>query len=149
GSPSGGRNLPEVMPCTRLLRLEMALPCGVRGPVLFSAFSRLALVCASVAMGWGPCVSLRVMAGVNLDRGFGNGAESEFQPAGIRSEAIVERARRNGLKPRRRVVAGPGRPKDVAIEPRRFYPGRVPRSSAPMPDGKTAEFQIRLSTHPR
>jgi hypothetical protein len=36
----------------------------------------------------GPCVSLCVVAGVNLDRGLGNVAESEIQPA----DFIVEQA---------------------------------------------------------
>ena len=62
GSASGGRNLPEVMPWTRLLRLEMALPWGVRGPVLFFAFSRLALVCAAVAMIMGPLCNIAIHA---------------------------------------------------------------------------------------
>jgi hypothetical protein len=63
-SPSGGRNLREVMPCTRLLRLEMVLPSGVRGPVLFLAIGVRLRFGGHVG---GPCVSLCVMAGADSD----------------------------------------------------------------------------------
>ena len=54
--------------------------------------------------GMGPCVSLRVMAGVNLDRGFGNGAESEFQPA----DSIMKPAVCNSWAQRLQVIEKAG-----------------------------------------
>src|ERR1022692_4415030 len=48
GSSSSRMCLLARRPWRRRLRLEAALPSAVRGPVDFLAFSRLALICASV-----------------------------------------------------------------------------------------------------
>src|ERR1035438_6004727 len=57
-SPSFSRTVAQVIkrtgmarrPWTRRLRLDAALPSGVRGPVDFWAFRRLASICAAVGM---------------------------------------------------------------------------------------------------
>ena len=86
--------MPEVMPCTRLLRLDMALPSGERGPALFLAFSRLALICAVVAMNGFLCVRVRCGRG-DLDRGSSLSIAlwgRRFGDLGVRGVQVIEGA---------------------------------------------------------